>query len=583
MSDADSYINPIEIFDTTVSTSSVGCLMLYGGLTIYNTSPAFSLTQGGTLTSLGGLSINKNSLFGGDLHIFSTTVSTDTSTGSVIIDGGVGIKGYLSVANITVGNLSAVNFSTGGLAFNNISTNDITSATLIANISISTGQLQSINISTSTLRASTGITTSALFSTNITTNTLNCNGTDGSVLWTFNTERPWQFKQSGTGAIADLHLKSTVNGKRFKITDINDNPAVDFYLVTSGNQTTFYGMLSITDTTNSTNVSVGAVVIAGGVGINNNLNVGGITSSANIQGTNISTSSLRVSSTATIATVSATSLTATNMNITGTGTIQNLLTTNITNGSLISNSITTGTLLATTSISTGQLSSINSSTATLNTIGITTGTLLATTSISTGQLSSINSSTATLNSSTGLTSGNALIISNNSAVVGLTIVGANGQTANLQQWENSAGTVLASVNSVGNIYNNDYLLFGRDSYYTDATGASTSSSTTFAAKLTATTGALSGGDYIVLTNYMARAGGPNTARFLESRTILDGSITVATGATPLINTGMSIPTTVFTQTALASGIHTILVDYRTTNAGTSAIIQDVKVWLYRIN
>ena len=36
--DADSYVNPIEILDTTTSTNSAGCLMLYGGLTIFNTA-----------------------------------------------------------------------------------------------------------------------------------------------------------------------------------------------------------------------------------------------------------------------------------------------------------------------------------------------------------------------------------------------------------------------------------------------------------------------------------------------------------------------------------------------------------------
>ncbi len=287
--------------------------------------------------------------------------TTNITTSTLIANTGITTGTLLATSSISTGQLQTINITTSTLR----ASTGITTGTLLATSSISTGQLQTTNITTSTLIASTGITTDTLFATNITTNTLNCNGTDGSVLWTFNTDRPWQFKQSGTGAIADLHLKSTINAKRFKITDLNNNPAVDFYLVTSGNQTTFYGMLSITDTTESTNITDGAVVIDGGVGIAKNLNIGGITSSANVKATNISTSSLRVSSTATI---------------------QNLLSANITTGSLFANTgITTSTLRASTGITTGTL---------LATSSITTNTLLANGLISG---STINSSVLNLN------------------------------------------------------------------------------------------------------------------------------------------------------------------------------------------
>lgn len=62
----------------------------FNQLTIYNTSPATSLSSSGSFTVLGGTSVSKNLLVGGDTTFYSTSNSSSTSA-SVYITGGLTI------------------------------------------------------------------------------------------------------------------------------------------------------------------------------------------------------------------------------------------------------------------------------------------------------------------------------------------------------------------------------------------------------------------------------------------------------------------------------------------------------------
>ena len=84
------------------------------------------------------------------------------------------------------------------------------------------------------------------------------------------------------------------------------------------------------------------------------------------------------------------------------------------------------------------------------------------------------------------------------------------------------------------------------------------------------------------TQYQAGAGGSSSGRSLELRTFVDGVLTGTVGNIPLISSIQSIPCYSMTNITLSNAIHTILVDFRTTNAATAAIVQQLKVWLYRI-
>jgi len=136
----------------------------------------------------------------------------------------------------------------------------------------------------------------------------------------------------------------------------------------------------------------------------------------------------------------------------------------------------------------------------------------------------------------------------------------------------------------GNIFNNNFLLHGRDTYYFSQTAATTTTSTTFQTKLTGTTGSLSAGVYNVITTYNAQGTGTNSNRFLECDFFIDNTSgqLVHTSAIPFINSSMDMPTTNFSRINLTTGIHTLLVRYRTTNAGTGAILSNVQCLIYRI-
>ena len=59
---------------------------------------------------------------------------------------------------------------------------------------------------------------------------------DQALLLRFNTERPWEFKQGGTGTSSDLVLKSSTNAKSFKINNDVDETFVKFHASsTAGN------------------------------------------------------------------------------------------------------------------------------------------------------------------------------------------------------------------------------------------------------------------------------------------------------------------------------------------------------------
>jgi len=93
----------------TDSTDKDTASVIYnGGLSISNSTNASSLYNGGALTVAGGASIAKDSYIGGSVVIYSTTQSTDVSTGALIVSGGVGVSGNINVLGnaLIVGDLT---------------------------------------------------------------------------------------------------------------------------------------------------------------------------------------------------------------------------------------------------------------------------------------------------------------------------------------------------------------------------------------------------------------------------------------------------------------------------------------------
>jgi hypothetical protein len=212
--DADTYVNPIEILDTSPSNSSTACLMLYGGMTIYNTQPSFSITEGGGITCLGGASILADSIFGNKLAVRSTAQSTSADTGAFTVNGGIGtVSVYANNGTVqslqtntvtsthaTIASLTSTVISADTLASNNVNfTNETVSSLLAVNATIANltatvfsagtlavsnvnftnetvGSLLATNASIASLQATNEIVTnetiSNLIATSITTGTL---------------------------------------------------------------------------------------------------------------------------------------------------------------------------------------------------------------------------------------------------------------------------------------------------------------------------------------------------------------------------------------------------------------------------
>ena len=116
--------------NTTASVnSSTGSVILLGGLSINCTTNSSNVSNGGSLTVAGGASFASDLYVGGNIHLMSTTVSDTSGNGALIVRGGAGITGNVNVGgNVTV---------TGNLTVNGSTTNvDTVNTTITDNIMV---------------------------------------------------------------------------------------------------------------------------------------------------------------------------------------------------------------------------------------------------------------------------------------------------------------------------------------------------------------------------------------------------------------------------------------------------------------
>lgn len=95
-----SFVSPIEILDTTFSTSTGASLFLRGGITIFSTTDSTNFDFGGSFLTFGGIAVSKSTLIGGVTSILNTSLSNNTSTGALIVSGGGGFNGDVYAKNI---------------------------------------------------------------------------------------------------------------------------------------------------------------------------------------------------------------------------------------------------------------------------------------------------------------------------------------------------------------------------------------------------------------------------------------------------------------------------------------------------
>ena len=234
--------------------------------------------------------------------------------------------------------------------------------------------------------------------------------------------------------------------------------------------TNISGLTTLTNSTQSTDTSSGALIVTGGVAIVKNTNIGGnlvvegsLTAGSfntqnlnttnltavNMVGTNISTGHIKAD-TSTITNILNTNITSGTINATN-STISNGVFTATSTGTFNVNTITTSSLLATSNISTGALYATNSTV----TNGVTTAFSSGSINASTGVFNTVSTS---LLSSTTISGGNMSL--SGDLFVGGTITTVNITTTNLIDTNFSAGvayvgqtlSAIGNSNTVGNIF-----------------------------------------------------------------------------------------------------------------------------------
>jgi hypothetical protein len=229
----------------------------FGGYTQIGNGSINSLsTSTGSLVVVGGLGITGNANIGGSVVLSSSTTSISTTTGALIVSNGVGIGGSLYVG-------SASRFTSSTASLNTSSGSVVVSGGVGIGGSINVGGASRFSDTTN--------------STSISTGALVVNG--------------------GLGITGNANIGGTV-----RITNTTNSSSttsgalnVNGGLGVTGNAF-IGGTTTVTNTTNSTSTTTGALVVNGGLGITGNAFIGGTVNVTNTtSATSVSTAALVVS------------------------------------------------------------------------------------------------------------------------------------------------------------------------------------------------------------------------------------------------------------------------------------------------
>jgi len=390
---------------------------------IVTTSTNSTGTNSGGLVVYGGAGIGRDLWVGGNLtatntvSILSTTSATSTTTGALTVVGGVGIQGALYASSLFDQGSRVVTLQTLG----NYGVTALVAGTDTA-VSSSTGIVTVWN--TSTLQTVTDRGNSTTNAIIINNNTPSGSTITGALI-----------VAGGVGIGNNLYVNSTAS--IFNI------------LGSFGNVTNFQtsallvgGIFTSTSLLNSTGTYSGAVIIAGGVGIGQDVNVGGTVTANSLVSNLLSASSGRI-----------TTLTITNaLVVTSTSTNAVLVAGGLTAGQLYDSNRRVVTNVFPTSdpfIGIGNLNSSGTTiTFTLTNLGVQTLTAGTDTFVSASTGTILIYSTATLQSITNRSTvtSNALLFSNTTNSISTT-TGALVITGGLGVGGNLYGTAIYDQNS----------------------------------------------------------------------------------------------------------------------------------------
>lgn len=284
-------------FSVTGNASILGTNNSMGHTEIFDTTDATSSTTGALIVD-GGLAIQKNTFANGRIIIVDSTDSVSSTTGSITTTGGLGVAKNATLGSLSVINDAVIQSSTeatsstsaaltvvGGLgvsksiviggALKAISTVDSTSSTTGA-VTVSGGLGVQKNVNIGGTCSVTGVTT---LSDQIVSSSSSTNSTVLSLAGTYNATSSTTGSLTtlgGIGVAKDLYAGGVVSGSTIRTNSTSTNTTV----------------LAISGTYDATSSTTGSVTMSGGLGVAKSIVVGGSITSDTI----IATTALTVMS-----------------------------------------------------------------------------------------------------------------------------------------------------------------------------------------------------------------------------------------------------------------------------------------------
>jgi hypothetical protein len=270
----NSLASSTQYFSTSISGSGF-TISSIGSTHTYYIGLAGNASTG--LISGAAQTIFGTKTFASGIAITSGTASTSTSTGDLVVLGGVGIGGSLWTSSANFSSISGVGHS------NSVITSGVWSGTAIS----------AVNGGTGTVSYTTG---DILYATSSTTLGKIAAGTAGSVLTSAGAGSTPYWAVATVGSATGLTLNGLTAATQFFATSISGSGFTigstgsthTYYIALAGNASTglisgaaqtIFGLktfgsgLAITSGTASTNTTTGALTVAGGVGITGQLSV----------------------------------------------------------------------------------------------------------------------------------------------------------------------------------------------------------------------------------------------------------------------------------------------------------------------
>jgi hypothetical protein len=122
------------LLSTASTSSSVGALLLSGGLSLSNATDATDSTNGGTITTAGGVAIAKKLFVAGVVSLTNTIESTSATTGALVVSGGVGIAKDITLGGTSI---SLPSWLTSGIQYSSLATTYTNTSTAASGTAVS--------------------------------------------------------------------------------------------------------------------------------------------------------------------------------------------------------------------------------------------------------------------------------------------------------------------------------------------------------------------------------------------------------------------------------------------------------------